>query len=272
MDDYFTVKAISDFEASVEGELSFDKDEIFKVHSNYLGKTMYETENSLGNKGMIPSDRVRQITNEAGSEDSLYHNDISENSSFEEKRKLTERQLSRNSLMSASSFSMNALGSGPTKIKMPKIDDNMAIEDWLTLYEARTEYLEDSERIKALSDHFDFKKNSLKWFIGAILNKRHSLSWVVCKRLILTQFGHNEVRPIISAIDRRYKVNEKLKKYFKEKMEFLNQTTLDEIDKIALLNHGLNEELQLKIKSKLVMNTNEWLAKMKEIDPSNFVE
>jgi hypothetical protein len=72
--------------------------------------------------------------------------------------------------------------------------------------------------------------------------------------------------PIIGAIQRRFKNNDTIRKYYTEKIGLLNQTDLLDSGKVALLTDGLPKYYHGSLLSNLLSTSSKWLVSATQLE------
>ncbi|UYV77382.1 hypothetical protein LAZ67_15000802 [Cordylochernes scorpioides] len=105
------------------------------------------------------------------------------------------------------------------------------------LYEVENLKADDEEKIHNLI--YYLADEALEFFADEILTNAHIKKWETVKDKLIARFKPCTYSPIVLASSRKLLASETVETYFKEKMDFLNQTSLKKEEKIQLLTDGL---------------------------------
>ena len=147
------------------------------------------------------------------------------------------------------------------------INDNLTIDEWISLYEFGRAQDTNEEKVRNLMNYLSEK--ALSWYVQEVAKKTPPITWNDCKQRMLARFGANIERPLIVAIYRKFRENDSVEKYYSEKMTLLNQTNLPDIDKIALLTDGVPKHYQKSLVSTQISTPDQWFIIASRIEAMN---
>lgn len=86
------------------------------------------------------------------------------------------------------------------------------------------------------------------------------------KQLFINRFKTVTVRPLIAAAERYLKREETVTTYFNDKMRFLQQTGLQDLDQVAMLNKGMPRDFKPHLISSTIKSPSDWLMVALELE------
>ena len=145
------------------------------------------------------------------------------------------------------------------KKKFPKYDganNDLRVQTWLKLYDRYTATKPEAEKISELLFHLNGR--ALEWFGDEIADQTYS--WQEIKTRMTERFGFTSATPLIDAQNRRLLRTEKVEDYYREKMRFLRQTNLSELEQTQQLTNGLPRHWQLSVISSRPETPTQWVV------------
>ncbi|UYV78449.1 hypothetical protein LAZ67_16001444, partial [Cordylochernes scorpioides] len=110
-------------------------------------------------------------------------------------------------------------------------------ESWLKLYELETGKLDEVDRINNLI--YYLSKFASEWFADEILSNASIKKWDTVKLKLIQRFGYKVESPIVAASKEDLKKKKTVEDYFRDKIRLLNQTSLNNVEKLKMLTDGL---------------------------------
>lgn len=147
------------------------------------------------------------------------------------------------------------------------MDSNVRIESWFSVFEVVLRDMDNESKKYELAQHVG--KDALTWYADHVAKNMSTMTWDQVKQSFINRFKLQEIRPIIAAQERRLERSETVQKYFDDKMRLLQQTGLDDIDMVAILNRGMPSFYQSHLIASKIKSTSEWLSTALEFE-SNF--
>ncbi|UYV70987.1 hypothetical protein LAZ67_8001338 [Cordylochernes scorpioides] len=140
-------------------------------------------------------------------------------------------------------------------------------ESWLKLYELETGKLDEVDRINNLI--YYLSKDALEWFADEILSNASIEKWDTVKLKLIQRFGYKVESPIVAASKRRLKKEETVEDYFRDKIRLLNQTSLNNVEKLKMLTDGLPLDLKNYLVTAQPKDPSHWMQIAMEIEQNN---
>ena len=136
-------------------------------------------------------------------------------------------------------------------------DRNVRVSAWLSLYEVATFDYAPRDRVYLLCRYLS--DDAMDWYSDSVIPRLSTISWEEVKQSMEIRFPHTAVRPILAAQERYLRKDEEVEDYHKEKLRFLRQTPLDELDMVALLTKGMPSSYKPNLISAQPQTTEQWL-------------
>lgn len=146
-------------------------------------------------------------------------------------------------------------------------DSSVHIDSWFNIFEIIMHDKTHDELKYQVCQYID--GDALTWFSQHIVPSLKTLSWTQIKESFTRRFKSQEIRPIIAAQERRLEKGETVQKYFDDKMRLLQQTALEDLDMVAVLNHGMPHYYRSLLICANIQSTFHWLTTTLELE-SNF--
>ncbi|UYV73181.1 hypothetical protein LAZ67_10002104 [Cordylochernes scorpioides] len=140
-------------------------------------------------------------------------------------------------------------------------------ESWLKLYELETGKLDEVDRINNLI--YYLSKDALEWFADEILSNASIKKWDTVKLKLIQRFGYKVESPIVAASKRRLKKEETVEDYFRDKIRLLNQTSLNNVEKLKMLTDGLPLDWKNYLVTAQPKDPSHWMQIAMEIEQNN---
>ncbi|UYV62918.1 K02A2.6-like, partial [Cordylochernes scorpioides] len=140
-------------------------------------------------------------------------------------------------------------------------------ESWLKLYELETSKLDEVDRINNLI--YYLSKDALEWFADEILSNASIKKWDTVKLKLIQRFGYKVESPIVAASKRRLKKQETVEDYFRDKIRLLNQTSLNNVEKLKMLTDGLPLDWKNYLVTAQPKDPSHWMQIAMEIEQNN---
>ncbi|UYV78936.1 K02A2.6-like, partial [Cordylochernes scorpioides] len=140
-------------------------------------------------------------------------------------------------------------------------------ESWLKLYELETGKLDEVDRINNLI--YYLSKDALEWFADEILSNASIKKWDTVKLKLIQRFGYKVESPIVAASKRRLKKEETVEDYFRDKIRLLNQTSLNNVEKLKMLTDGLPLDWKNYLVTAQPKDPSHWMLIAMEIEQNN---
>ncbi|UYV71985.1 K02A2.6-like [Cordylochernes scorpioides] len=140
-------------------------------------------------------------------------------------------------------------------------------ESWLKLYELETSKLDEVDRINNLI--YYLSKDALEWVADEILSNASIKKWDTVKLKLIQRFGYKVESPIVAASKRRLKKEETVEDYFRDKIRLLNQTSLNNVEKLKMLTDGLPLDWKNYLVTAQPKDPSHWMQIAMEIEQNN---
>lgn len=138
------------------------------------------------------------------------------------------------------------------------------VDAWLNVFELVMFEKSDQEK-KCLVVRF-LDGDALTWFSHHVIQLLPSLEWKAVRQLFINRFKTVTVRPLIAASERYLKREDSITTYFNDKMRFLQQTDLNDLDQVALLNKGMPWNFKPHLISSTIKTPSDWLLIALELE------
>ena len=196
-------------------------------------------------------------------------------------RRLERRDISPITLgwsRQPSSLNMSAIGHGQdelskstftSKRKCVNFDGQnpkLHVHSWINAFEVIFYDKLDTEKKYIIVQYLD--GDALTWYSNHIIPKLGKLSYADIKSSFINRFKHQEVRPIIAAQELQLTRAHTIQSYYEEKMRLLQETSLSEIDMVAILNRGMPYSYKPHLIASKIDTVSEWLSVALELEAS----
>ncbi|UYV69327.1 K02A2.6-like, partial [Cordylochernes scorpioides] len=112
-------------------------------------------------------------------------------------------------------------------------------------------------------------RNALEWFADEILSNASIKKWDTVKLKLIQRFGYKVESPIVAASKRRLKKEETVEDYFIDKIRLLNQTSLNNVEKLKMLTDGLPLDWKNYLVTAQPKDPSHWMQIAMEIEQNN---
>ncbi|UYV75877.1 K02A2.6-like, partial [Cordylochernes scorpioides] len=116
---------------------------------------------------------------------------------------------------------------------------------------------------------YETEKNALEWFADEILSNASIKKWDTVKLKSIQRFGYKVESPIVAASKRRLKKEETVEDYFRDKIRLLNQTSLNNVEKLKMLTDGLPLDWKNYLVTAQPKDPSHWMQIAMEIEQNN---
>ena len=138
------------------------------------------------------------------------------------------------------------------------------VDAWLNIYELVMSEKQDHEKKNLIVRFLD--GDALTWFAHHVIMLLPSLEWKAVRELFIKRFKTVTVRPLIAASERYLKRDDTITTYFNDKMRFLQQTDLPDLDQVAILNKGMPWNYKPHLISSTIRSPSDWLMVALELE------
>ncbi|UYV70265.1 K02A2.6-like, partial [Cordylochernes scorpioides] len=111
--------------------------------------------------------------------------------------------------------------------------------------------------------------DGLEWFADEILSNASIKKWDTVKLKLIQRFGYKVESPIVAASKRRLKREETVEDYFRDKIRLLNQTSLNNVEKLKMLTDGLPLDWKNYLVTAQAKDPSHWMQIAVEIEQNN---
>ena len=143
---------------------------------------------------------------------------------------------------------------------------SLHVTAWINAFEIIFYDELDAEKKYIIVQYLD--GDALTWYSNHIIPKIGKLNYSDIKSSFLDRFKHHEVRPIIAAQELQLTRAHTIQSYFEEKMRLLEETTLPDLDKVAILNRGMPYSYKPHLITSKIDTPNQWLGIALELESS----
>lgn len=143
-------------------------------------------------------------------------------------------------------------------------NDIVKVQTWIKLYEVHTLHLSGPQKIRQML--YSLKASALEWYGDEIAPKIDTIEWITVKDKIIQRFGVATATPLITAQRRFLRRTETVEEYYKDKIGFLRQTGLSDLEMVQQLTEGLPIEWKVSITAARIQTPNSWIEVAQQLE------
>ena len=156
--------------------------------------------------------------------------------------------------------------------KEPKLEfysgkNEITVENWISLFEIILTTLSlttDQDKVTRLMSYLT--GDALSFYARSVAPDLTTITWVDCRRKLITRFGLCEVSPLVAANQKRLTRQDTIKTYFDSKMSLLERTSLTPQLITDSLTEGLPESYRNLLLASEITTPEEWLRVCRRIE------
>ena len=145
-------------------------------------------------------------------------------------------------------------------------NQDVHVNAWINVFEVIFYDKLDAEKKYIIVQYLD--GDALTWYSNHIIPHLGKLTYEDIKSRFIIRFKHQEVRPIVAAHELQLTRAHTIQKYFEEKMRLLQETSLPDLDMVAILNRGMPYSYKPHLITAKIESPNQWLSVALELEAS----